>query len=202
MESSVKFTETENKIRKKWLFWSTVLPAIVLGCIIIVAMFSVVISSDFTAMMQIILLFLFSAGGFYMSYYRAYKNPGTNLLLSIMIVGSLNIPLTLLKPENLSLMKTSISFSLLMLMMLFFNVIVLYYSYKLRKINKNMQERRLRAFYTNATSVFSTATNLEELNEQFTKLRNSDDSRSTVYILSKAYDQQKKMLELANNTLK
>lgn len=203
-ENGLKFTETENKIRKKWLFWSTILPAVVLGCFIIVSIFDVFISSDFTVIVVITLLSLFPAGELYMNYYCAYKNPGTILLLLGMIGISLNLLATFFKLENLGLMKTSVVFSLLMLMILFFQLIVFYYSYKLRKINKKMQERKLMAspIYANAISVFSAATNLEELDEQFTKLRISDDSGSTVHVLVKAHDKQKKMLKLANNSLK
>jgi hypothetical protein len=194
-ENSLKFTEAENKIRKKWLFWSTMLPAVILGCFIIFAIFSFFISSNFMAMGGILVLSLLLTGGFYMNYYCAYKNPGTILLLLGMIGTSLNLA-TFFKPENLALMKASIIFLLFMLIMLFFELIVLYYSYKLRKINKKMQERKLIAspVYINALSVFSAAANLEELNEQFTKLRTSHDSGNAVEILAKAYNQQKKML--------
>lgn len=48
--------------------------------------------------------------------------------------------------------------------------------------------------YAYAASVFSTTNNLEELNEQFTKLRIADDRGSTVQVLAIAYDAQKKML--------
>jgi len=203
-ENSLRFTEAENKIRKKWLFWSIILPAAVFGCCIIVAMIGVFIASSYILMTGILLSSLIFAGGLYMTYYCAYKNPGTVLLLLGMIGIPLNLLITFLKPENLALMKASVFFLLCMLMMLFFALVVLYYSYKLRKINKKMQERKLIAspVYINALPVFLTATNLEELNEQFIKLRASDNSENTVQALAKAYNQQKKMLKLANNSLK
>lgn len=66
-----------------------------------------------------------------------------------------------------------------------------------------MKEKRLTAspVYINALSAFSTATNLEELDEQFTKLRSSHDSGGGVKILVKVYNQQKKALTLAKNSL-
>jgi len=202
-ESSLKFTETENKIRKKWLFLSTILPAALLGCFIIISIFAAFTSSNFMAMLGILVLSLVSAGGMYMNYYCAYKNPGTILLLLMMIGISLNLLTTFFKLENLALMKVSLVFLLFMLVVLILEISVFYYSYKLRKINKKIKERRLTAspVYINAISVFSTATNLEELNQQFSRLRTSDDSGSAVEVLAKAYDQQKKMLTHAKKAL-
>ena len=201
-KNSLEFTGPENKIRKKWLFWSTLLPVFVLGGLKIIVMFRLFMAADFMTMMGILLLFLFSAGGWYINYHCAYKNPGTMLLLLGIIGISLNLLTTFLKPENLALMKVSVGASLFMLMTVFFQITVLYYSYKLRKINKKMQERRLIAspVYINALSVLSTAINLEELNEQFTRLRTAHDSGSGVEALAKAYDQQKKILRLASSS--
>jgi len=155
------------------------------------------------AMLGILVLSLVSAGGMYMNYYCAYKNPGTILLLLMMIGISLNLLTTFFKLENLALMKVSLVFLLFMLVVLILEISVFYYSYKLRKINKKIKERRLTAspVYINAISVFSTATNLEELNQQFSRLRTSDDSGSAVEVLAKAYDQQKKMLTHAKKAL-
>jgi len=200
-ENDLSFTEAENKIRKKWLFWSIKLPVSFLACVMVLVLFNAVISSDFQAVISILLFALLFLGGEYMNYYCAYKNPGTILLLLGMIGNSYNLIAPFFHIENLALMKESMVFSLFMLMMSFFSLIVFYYSYKLRKINQNMQKKILRAspVYINAVSVFSTATSLEELNEQFTKLRASDDSGNAVKILAKAYDKQKKMLKLAQD---
>lgn len=195
-ESRLKFTETENKIRKTWLFLSTILPATVLVFFIIVSIFVAFTSSNFMEILMILLFSLVLAGGFYMNYYCAYKNPGTILLLLMMIGISLNLLTTFFKPENLALMSLSLVFLLFMLVILVFKITVFYYSYKLRKINKKMKERKLTAtpMYINALSVFSTATTLEELNVQFSKLRTSDNSGSAVQALALAYEQQKKMI--------
>jgi len=143
-ESSLKFTETENKIRKKWLFLSTILPAAVLGCFIIISIFAAFTSSNFMAMLGILLLSLVLAGGMYMNYYCAYKNPGTILLLLMMIGIPLYLLTTFFKPENLALMKVSIVFLLFMLIVLIIEIAVFYYSYKLRKINKKICEKSIK----------------------------------------------------------
>lgn len=160
----MNFTEAENKIRSKWLFWSIILPAVAFGFIFIVCFFG---SSTVSELKAVISFSIFGAGVLYMKYHCAYKNPGT-ILLSLMMIWCLfgcHFP-------------------------------ALYYSYKLRKINKNMQKRILLTspVYAYAASVFSTTNNLEELNEQFTKLRIADDRGSTVQVLAIAYDAQKKML--------
>ena len=193
-ENNLKFTEIENKIRKKWLFLSVMVPAGVCGCAIIFAICTLFIFSSFMAIIGIFLLSLLPAGIFYMYYRCAYKNPGTILLQLMMIGISLNLLTAFFNPEYLALKKTSVVFSWFILIVLFWDIIIFYYSYKLRKINKKMQERKLIAspVYVNALSVFSTATNLEELNEQFTKLRNSDNSGNSVQALAIAYDRQKK----------
>src|SRR5438874_2460757 len=100
MENSLKFTETENKIRKKWLFLSTILPAAVLGCFIIVSIFGAFISSNFMTIVGVLLFSLFLASGMYMNSYCAYKNPGTILLLLMMIGILLNLITLFFKPEN------------------------------------------------------------------------------------------------------
>lgn len=198
-KNSVEFTEPENKIRKKWLFWSTLLPAFLIAGIAIFAITRLFINADFTPIMEILLFLLLSTSALYMNYYCAYKNPGTILLLLILIGNSLNLIVTFFNLQNLVSMKASLVFLLFMLAILAFEIAVSYYSYKLLIINKKMKERKLTAspLYINALSVFSTATNLEELNEQFSRLKTSNDSGSAVEILAKAYGQQKKMLTLA-----
>ena len=204
MENSLKFTEAENKIRKKWLFWSTQLPCFVIGLFMIIHIYDIFITENFTKLTGFILSSICFSGVFYVNYHCAYKNPGTALLLSEIILISLNLLVIFLRLKILVLLKISVVFSLFMLTVLIFEFIVFYYSYKLRKINKKMQERKLivSPVYIDALPVFSTATSLEELDEQFTKLRDSHDLRSAIRALAKAYDQQKKMLKLANNSLK
>jgi ABC-type transport system involved in multi-copper enzyme maturation permease subunit len=202
IETSLKFTETENKIRKKWLFWCIKLPCIAYGLVITLAMWAAFISSDFITIIGFILLSLFVAGGVYISYHCAYKKPGTILLLLNMIGILLYLFLTFLNPEKLALMIMSVSFSLFMLTMLFWQLAMLYYSYKLRKINKKMKEKQLIELiasppYINALSIFSTATNLEELNNQFAKLKTSYATEGSIEALVKAYKQQKKVLKAA-----
>jgi hypothetical protein len=139
MENGLEFTEAENKIRRRWLFWSTKLPAFGLGCLIaIVGVF--VILAGVHAIMGLILISLLSALGFYMNYYCSYKNPGTILLLLEMIGLSLGLLPTLFK--MFVFINVSIVPSLVFSPFFFFDAIVFYYSYKLRKINQNMQKRR------------------------------------------------------------
>jgi hypothetical protein len=201
-ENSLEFNEAENKVRKRWLFWSIKLPAFLLGCFIIfIGRFTLLLFFDLKIAITVFLFFLLLPLSLYMNYYCSYENPGTNLLLLSMIGITLNLIANFFKAENLALIKAPTRFSFFMLMMLFLQLIVLYYSYKMRKINKKMQEKRLRAspIYINALSFFSTATNLEELNKHFSRLKNSDDSGTTVQILLKAYDQEKERLRRATN---
>jgi len=184
MENSLEFTEAENKIRKKWLFWSIKLPAFILGCFFTIGVLSAIITTNLMAIMGLLLASFLSVCGLYMNYYCAYKNAGTILLLFEMIWSSFSLVVILFESEMSAIF-------------LLYQLIVFYYSYKLRKINKKFQERNLIASpaYINALSVFSTATNLKELNEQFSKLR---DLESSVKALTKAYKQQKKRLKLAS----
>lgn len=204
-ESSLNFTEAENKIRKRWLFLTTIFPAIILALIIVATLVGVFYSLDFLVLVWSAFVFsLIFSPALYLNYYCAYKHPGTILLLLMMIGNSLNILGTLFNPENINLMKKYLFFAFLFPMVLIFDASVLYYSYRLRTINKKMKERRLTATpaYANAISVFATAINIDELNDQFTKLRDSHNSeKSAIKALSKAYDQQKKRLTLAKNSL-
>lgn len=162
MENSLNFTETDNKIRKKWLFWVVKLPVFVVVSFIIVGILDVLIAPDFTKIKAIVLISLFAAGGSYLNYYCAYKNPGTILLLLMMIGIPINILTIFLDPSDLALMKVSTIFLLVVLMRCIYEFTMFYYSYKLREINKKMQKRRLTSspVYINAFSVFSTATHL------------------------------------------
>lgn len=204
-ESSLKFTEAENKIRKRWLFLTTLLPATILALIIIASIVSVFYSLEMLALLGIVLVVaLIFSGSLYLNYYCAYKNPGTILLLLMTIGSSLNVLVTLFNPDNHIQMKESFFFSFLILLTLIFDASVIYYSYRLRQINKKMKERRLTSspVFVNALSVFSTASNIDELNELFAKLRNSQKTEGKgVEALAKAYDQQKKILSLAKNSL-
>ena len=57
-----------------------------------------------------------------------------------MLIGiSLNLCPALLK--NLAIMKMSMLFGLCLLPLVFYELIVLYYTYKLRKVNKQMKKR-------------------------------------------------------------
>lgn len=200
-KNNVEFTELENKIRKRWLFWSLLLPAFMLGSVIIGIIIYSFAVKRFEAMAAVLVLLLLSVGGFYLKYHCAYKNPGTILLLLEMIGIPINLLPIFFKPHNLALMRASLVFSLFMLAVLFEAVIVFYYSYQLRKINKDVKERKLIATptYINVVSVFSTATTLEELNDQFSKLSPSHDGGIMRQILSKAYNQHKKNLMIAKS---
>lgn len=201
-ESSLKFSEAENKIRKKWLF--TTLPEIFLRCFIIISIFGDFTPSNVMMTRLIFLLSLASVGGAYMNYYCAYKNPGTILPLLWMIVISLNLLFFsfFLILKNLALINVPLILLLCMLVLFVFEFATFYYSYNLRKINKEMKKRILTtsSVYINAISIFSTATNLEELNQQFSRLKTLDDLGSAVEALAEAYAQQKKKLTLTKNS--
>ena len=49
----VKFTEDENQMRKKWLFWAIKLPAFMIGCLIVVTLIRSFVSLDFMGVMAI-----------------------------------------------------------------------------------------------------------------------------------------------------
>ncbi|MBS0585671.1 MAG: hypothetical protein JSR76_05155 [Verrucomicrobia bacterium] len=145
-QSPLVFTEAENKIRKRWLFFSTILPNVVFGCCIIMGIIYALHASDFMALLWILLTALVLAGSIGINYHCAYKNPGTKLLF-LMIVGSaislLNLPRDLMRKENLDYLQTSMTYSLVIFGTAFFNVALLYYSYKLRQINKKMKARKV-----------------------------------------------------------
>jgi len=145
-ESSLAFTEDENKIRKRWLFFSIGLPNLILVCSMFFNLIFAMLSSDYMKLFWTFLVFLALMVSVYINYYCAYKNPGTKLLF-LMIVGSslslLILPINLFDKEILDSMESSLIFSLLMFGMAFFNVALLYYSYKLRQINKKMKARKM-----------------------------------------------------------
>lgn len=204
-EDSSEFTRAENKIRKRWLFLTTIFPAIILALIIVATLVGVFYSLDFLVLLWSAFLFsLIFSPALYLNYYCAYKNPGTILLLLMMIGSFLNLLEPLFNSENITLMKEYPVLVFIMPVIFIFQACVLYYSYKLRKINKKMKERRLTSSpaFVNALSVFSTAINIDELNDQFARLRDSHNSEGgAMKALSKAYDQQKKRLTLAKNSL-
>jgi|JI9StandDraft_1071089.scaffolds.fasta_scaffold01748_9 hypothetical protein len=145
-ESSLAFTEDENKIRKRWLFFSIGLPNLILVCSMFFNLIFAMLSSDYMKLFWTFLVFLALMVSVYINYYCAYKNPGTKLLF-LMIVGSslslLILPINLFDKEILDSMESSLIFSLMMFGMAFFNVALLYYSYKLRQINKKMKARKM-----------------------------------------------------------
>jgi hypothetical protein len=195
-KNKVEFTEVENKIRKRWLFLSSI-PSVVGG---ILCIFSILFSSDFMDPLAFLGLVPILLIGFYINYYCAYKNPGTILLLLIMI----GLTLTLFKeflsffdPQNIAFIKIPLGYSLITLAFSSYPIALFYYSYKLRKINKKMKEKRLMVY---ALSDFSAATSLEELNEQFARRKISYDSKIQIKVLTEAYDQHKSRLTLANES--
>lgn len=147
-------------------------------------------------------LFL-SAGGLYINYYCSYKKPGTKLLLLNMIMIPLNLIATFFKAEHVAFMQTSIFFSLFMLTFLIYDLSVFYYSYQLRRINKRRQGVLFTtsSVYLDALSVFATAANLDELDEQFRKLQNTHPAESMLF-LDKAHETAKGHLKLASNSVK
>lgn len=202
-EKSLDFTETEKKIRKKWLFWVVKLPIFVIVLFVILFTFLSILKANFLAITITALFSLIFFGAVYLNYYCAYKNPGTILLLIEIIALPLNIFATLSDEKYLSFMKASLSFSLIVLIMIFYQLLVLYYSYQLRKVNKNIHERKLihSPVYMKALSLFSKATHLDELDAQFIQLRNAPESEGAVELLVKAYGQQKKVLKRISNRL-
>jgi hypothetical protein len=195
MENSSEFTLSENKIRKVWLILCILIPAFMLAVSFIYGISELFVEFDSTVLLVVVFGVPLFTGVLYMFYHCAYKNPGTVFLLLNMI----GISFKLLQSFGQAHLEAG---PLGMLISLCWGGAGFYYSYKLRKINKKIQERRLMASsaYINALGVFSTATNLEELNAQFSRLRVADDSGSTVKALAKAYEQQKKMLTLANSS--
>lgn len=133
--NSPAFTKAENKIRKTWLFLTILLPAFVL-----VGVFILVAITDVTVIIPGILILLVLAGISYVNYYCAYKNPGTILLLLTIIGCSLDLFKALFSVKNLIFIKTPLSNLLLELGILAYVIPILYYSYKLRQINKQKQE--------------------------------------------------------------
>lgn len=201
MEESVTFTERENSIREKWLFWSIQTPVFFYACFLALALYFSAISFDIASLITLVSGTLIGVGGMYLNYYCSYKKPGTILLLLTMIGIGLNLLTTLSNPEEVALISKSKGTALFVILCLVWEAYVFYYSYKLRKINKTIKDRKLTVWrsqlYTHAVSVFSTAKNIEELNEQFAKLKAANDFGKAVQVLAKAYDEQKKKLLLS-----
>lgn len=204
-QNSLEFTKAENRIRKRWLFFSISLPVCFLIFAIIVSICALFKDLSFVISLPLLIFCLF--GFFYIEYYCAYKNPGTIFLLWQIILISLNLLISGLK--GIVIMTALCSVSLLTALIVLLAALTisfpvaasLYYAIKLRRINKSMQERRLLTspVYVEALSVFSMATNLEELNNLFTKLKSSRDWGSEINIVAKAYSKQKKILKSKNN---
>jgi hypothetical protein len=196
--NSFKLTKTENKARTKWLFLSTILPAVFLVFCMIFVTGSGFTSLNFMIIRKTLPSFIVIAGGLYLNYYCAYKNPGTILLLLMIIGISLNIIVNLPIAANLALTKSSPLSLSFILSKFMFEIALLYYSYKLRNINKNIKNTIIKSspIYINAMSTLSTSNNLGELNEKFIKLKNSNSSEATAVILARAYKEQKKRLSL------
>lgn len=144
MESSeykFNFTVAENRIRKRWLLLSTLLPAIVLGIVTIMGLLKVIFEPDLSTIFAFVLLVFFSSIGFYLNYHCAYKKQGTILLLLTMIGLSCNIIFTFFDPKKIVLLKMSIPTASLVIAALIYQITLLYYTYQLRQINKKMRVR-------------------------------------------------------------
>lgn len=139
----VAFTAVENKIRKRWLAWSILLPGFVSVSILIILLIKIVASGSFFSkdMGAALLWVLFSGGGLYISYHCAYKKPGTVLLLLGMIGISLNLVLDLFKVISLLVIKAPVVLFVPLLAMVSFDIVIFYYSFKLRKANKSYKKR-------------------------------------------------------------
>jgi hypothetical protein len=205
MEGHLEFTQAENDIRKKWLFWTIQLPGFVTACslsIFIIAIFIMQSSSNietfslknFIFLGVFLFMVIFFGGGYYLNYHCCYKKPGT-ILLAIQMIGYLFSLLIIVADVIDKLIENP---TILVPGALFFayEVTILYYSYKLRKINKGMQERRIvnSPVYLNAVSVFSTANSLEQLDALFAQLRIAHVSENSLMALGRAYDLQKKLV--------
>lgn len=199
-EPNLDFTKVENNIRKRWLFVSVILP--VSFFILALSLSIGVLCKDLSWMTLTFVCFAFLFSLFYLEYRCAYKKPGTILLCLNIIFMSLyglidgfKIVVTIVELYQ-SHITIPLSQLLPSLIILLFFTTRLYYSIKLRKINKSMQKKRLLAcpVYKEALSVFSTATNFEELDDLFIKLKNSRDWGSGIDTLAKAFSHQKKNL--------
>ena len=152
---NLKFTEKENKIRTSWLTTLLIVPLLD---------WESISTLEFQMMIFVFLICFLS---FCLNYYCAYKKPGTALLLFAMIGSFLDLGFFFYN-VNLPTMLASSTALALALKQPFISCVIFWTSYRLRKVNANMQERILKASpeYLNARAVFSTANNLEELNQK------------------------------------
>lgn len=171
MENILKFTEAEEKIRNRWFYVCQVLPAS-----LFLWLFFISPKTAFHDSLSIGILFRL--------YFCAYKKPGVEGLLLYMFCVVLAIVVPILK----------LDFNLFHSIYYCFQ---LYFCYQLKEVNKNMQARlmALTPEYQKIFSSLSTATNLEELDRLYSKIKASTESGKEQQALFTAYGDLKRAFD-------
>lgn len=200
MEHHALFNEAEQKIRKNWLFFLKI-PAFFLVLLLFTAFVAAFI--NFVYALIFVGVAALGAGLLYIPYHCAYKKPGTIYLLLLLIALPIEFVLDLFK--HFKEIPAESDYKLMVLKIVLFSLgtayslAIFYYSFKLRRINKNMQNKILVSSeeYSQASASFLSATNLQELDEKFRSLVHATDSSKARNYIAKAYKARKKTLQTA-----
>ncbi len=194
-----QFNEKELKIRKKWLFWKIKIPVLILVALFIFSFFQFDFNLFVSFFLMFALIFLIASIGLSISYYCSYKLTGTKLLLFDMFF--IPFPLILLffelhllidqnpdynlsKLNSLSLIPIGIFAALIL-----YDMRLMYLSFKLRQVNKNLKKRRMfeSMEYAEYLSIFQSADNIIDLKERYQKLIRENKSGRARNIIKQAF---------------
>ena len=188
------------KVRKLWLIWTVIVyivPVVLLVAIAIIGSLvgdtknsSGVVASILGVLLVVGLLIPF----FYIQYRCAYKNPGTKLLLFILILGSVGVASRLLAITDV-LQTRPMPYNLIGVIPFLCGVVHLVLTYYMRKNNLLLIEGELKtcSTYTNFVANLEQATTSDEIDTLYREVSTKVPSYFSGS-LKKAYKAKQKQL--------
>jgi len=132
----------EQKLRRRWLFWSVKMPAVVAGLIILFSIIPLYSQYNLWALLIIFVMTALMGGLTYAPYYCAYKKPGTILLTVTLISIPLLIIMDAIRTAYSFMPANGIELFLLLMgktLTTSCYVLIFFLSLKLRTINKKVR---------------------------------------------------------------
>ena len=182
----LELSSAEKNIRQVWLLLIMVMSAN-LAVLVILGILNGISGSYFA--------FLLLITWAYINYHCAYKNPGTRLLTGLLGFFSLVFLRLSFLAFGLTLFIQDTYWASLVFAISIYAALLVYYSFRLRFVNKKLQKIALQAcpYYLQAVSSFASANDLQELNQKYADLCSSLPAAAKDS-LSHAYAQRKELL--------
>jgi len=132
----------EQKLRKRWLFWNVKIP--IVAAVLVTISYAIPLFTEFnpSALLMVLGMAAMMGGLIYLSYYCAYKKPGTIFLTLILIFTPILVILDAISTASNTIPENGVElFVMLMVWTLStaYDILIFYLSLKLRTINKKVR---------------------------------------------------------------